>query len=153
MRPPTVADLPRLPYTERVVQEAMRLYPPAYALGRQAVGPCELGGYRLPAGATVLMSQWVMHRDPRFWERAEQFDPDRWARGFPAGVPKFAYFPFGGGPRLCIGNTFAMMESVLVLATIAQRFRFTLRTNRPVVPAPAFTLRPGGGIHAVLSAR
>jgi cytochrome P450 len=151
-RPPTVADLPRLQHTERIIQEAMRLYPPAYIFGREALTDTMVGDYPVPRGRTILMSQWVVHRDPRFWPRADEFVPDRWIDG-PAGLPKYAYFPFGGGPRLCIGNTFAMMETVLVLAAIAQRYRFTLVEGHPVVPWPTFTLRPQNGIKAVLARR
>jgi cytochrome P450 len=149
-RPPAVADLPRLAYAERVVLESMRLYPPAYAIGREAAAPCEVLGYPVPAGTTVFMSQWVMHRDPRFWHDPEKFDPDRWEGGLAQRLPRFAYFPFGGGPRLCIGNHFAMMEAVLVLATMAQRFRLTLVPGHPVVPWPSMTLRPRHGIQVVL---
>ena len=113
----------------------------------------ELGGYRLPRGMTVLMSEWVLQRDPRFWEEPLRFRPERWTPEMQQRLPRFAYFPFGGGPRRCIGDNFAMMEAVLVLATIAQRFRFSVTADRPVVPAPAFTLRPAGGIPTVLSAR
>jgi cytochrome P450 len=151
-RPPTVADLPHLRHTERVVQETMRLYPAAYIIGREALADCEIGGYPVPKGRTVMMSQWVVHRDPRYWERAEEFCPDRWTEAMP-NLPKYAYFPFGGGPRLCIGNTFAMMETVLVLASIAQKYRFTLVPDHPVVPWPIFTLRPRDGIRAVLTRR
>jgi len=149
-RPPTAADVPRLVYTGRVVQEVMRLYPPAYVMGRQAVAPCELAGYRLPAGATVLMSQWVTHRDPRWWDEPERFRPDRWADGLAKRLPRFAYFPFGGGPRLCIGAEFGRLEAVLVLAALAQRVRFALVPGPPVVPAPGITLRPGGKVEAVV---
>ena len=106
-RTPSVADLPRLRYTDMVVQEIMRLYPPAYVIGREAVETCELGGWRIPAGGTVLMSQWVVQRDPRFYDEPERFYPARWADGLAKRLPKYAYFPFGGGPRVCIGNTFA----------------------------------------------
>jgi cytochrome P450 len=149
-RPPTVADLPRLPYTDSIVHEVMRLYPAAYIVGRQSVGPCDLGRYRLPAATTVLMSQWVMHRDPRFWDEPERFRPERWANGLTQRLPKFAYFPFGGGPRVCIGNSFAMLEAALVLATIAQRFRFTRLPGPDVRPRPTITLRPDGGVELVL---
>lgn len=151
-RPPTVADLPRLRHTERIVQETMRLYSPAYVIGREALGDCVLGGYPVPRGMTIMMSQWVVHRDPRLWDRADEFLPDRWVDGL-QGLPKYAYFPFGGGPRLCIGNTFAMMETVLVLAAMAQRYRFTLVEGHPVIPYPTFTLRPQKGIKAVLARR
>jgi cytochrome P450 len=149
-RPPTAEDLPRLPYTERVVMETMRLYPAAYIMGRQAVAACELGGYLLPAGATVLMAQWILHRDPRWFDEPERFNPDRWADGLAKRLPKFVYFPFGGGPRLCIGASFAMLEACLVLATLAQRCRFSLVPGPPVRPAPAITLAPERGIHAVV---
>jgi cytochrome P450 len=152
-RLPTVEDLPRLPYTERAVLESLRLYPPAYTIGRESLEEVELGGYRMPRGTTVLMSEWVLQRDPRFWEEPLQFRPERWTPEMQQRLPKFAYFPFGGGPRTCIGNTFAMMEAVLVLATIAQRFRFTMVPGPPVAPAPAFTLRPAQSINAVLSRR
>lgn len=152
-RLPTVDDLPRLVYTERTIMEAMRLYPPAYTIGREAQEETELGGYRAPRGLTVLMSEWVVQRDPRFWDQPLRFQPERWSSAMQQRLPKFAYFPFGGGPRRCIGDTFAMMEAVLLLATIARRFRFTVAAKQPIVPAPAFTLRPAGGIPVVLSQR
>ncbi len=145
-RAPTAADLPNLRYTDMTVQEIMRLYPPAYAIGRQAIGPCTLGGYSVPAGGTILMSQWVMHRDPRYYDDPERFYPERWADGLAKRLPRYAYFPFGGGPRVCIGNTFALMELPLVLATIAQRFRFSLPPGPPVMPKPLLTLQPNGPI-------
>ncbi len=149
-RSPTPADLPHLAYTQRTVLEIMRLYPPAYMLGRQAVAPCELGGYSLPAKATVLMSQWLLHRDARWFDEPERFRPDRWADGLAKRLPKFAYFPFGGGPRQCIGNSFALMEAELVLATLAQRCRLTLAEGPPVLPLPGLTLKPSRGIEAVV---
>jgi cytochrome P450 len=149
-RAPTAADLPRLSFTERVVLEAMRLYPPVYAFGREALHDCEVLGYRIPARTTVFMSQWAMHRDPRWFAAPEKFDPDRWADGLAGRLPKFAYFPFGGGPRLCIGNTFALTEAVLVLAALARRFRFTLLPDQKVVPWPSMTLRPRYGVRVVL---
>src|SRR5262249_45767905 len=111
------------------------------------------GGYSVPRGMTLLMSQWVMHRDPRFFDAPEEFRPERWADGLAQHIPKYAYFPFGGGPRLCIGNTFALMESVLVLATIAQKYRFTAMPGHPIVPAGTFTLRPKHGVKTVLAGR
>ncbi len=152
-RAPTAADLPHLPYTDRVVQEVMRLYPPAYAIGRQAIQPCTIDGFTIPAGATVLMSQWVVHRDPRFFEEPERFYPSRWADGLARRLPRYAYFPFGGGQRLCIGNNFALMELSLVLATIAQRFRFTRPPGPPVLPRPQLTLQPDRPIWLKLQAR
>jgi cytochrome P450 len=152
-RPPTVADLPRLRYTDYVVCESMRLYPPVFAFGREALQACTLGGYEIPAGATVIMSQWIMHRHPRYFDNPEEFHPDRWANGLLQRISKYVYFPFGGGPRICIGNTFAMMEASLVLATLAQHYRFTLLPEPPVVPWPAVTLRPRHGILARLQKR
>lgn len=149
-RDPTVDDCPRLKYAEMVALEAMRLYPPAYVVGREALVDCAIGGYRIPRGTTVLMSQWVVQRDPQYFAEPEQFRPERWGEDALRNLPKFAYFPFGGGPRLCIGNTFAMMELVLVLAVLAQRFHFRLQPGAIVTPQPTFTLRPLPGIPGVI---
>jgi cytochrome P450 len=146
----TAADLPGLRYTEMVVKEAMRLYPPAWILGRQARSDCRIGGYRVPAGSLLQMSQWVVHRDRRYYDDPETFRPERWEAGRMDGLPKYAYFPFGGGPRVCIGNGFAMMEAVLVVATIAQRFRLALAPGQEVRPLPSMTLRPAAGMNVVL---
>ncbi len=145
-RLPTVADVDRLPYTTRVVTESMRLYPPAWLVGRRAVNEYSIGGYFVPPRSIVVMSQWIVHRDPRHYPEPERFDPDRWTPAFKAALPRFAYFPFGGGPRQCIGESFAWMELVLVLATIAQRWRFDLVPGHPVVPHAAVTLRPKYGM-------
>jgi cytochrome P450 len=145
-RLPTVGDLPHLRYTEHVVTEAMRLYPPAWGFGREARAACEIGGYAIPAGTTVIISPWVSHRDPRYFDKPTAFRPERWSGDFAATLPRFAYIPFGGGPRICIGNRFAMMEAVLVLATVAQRFRLEWQYDRPVVPLPSITLRPKDGV-------
>lgn len=152
-RPATVEDLPRLRLTEQVVMEAMRLYPPAWAIGREAVNDCAIGGYAVPAGATLYMSPWVIHRDPRHFESPTAFRPERWSGDLARRLPRFAYFPFGGGPRICIGNRFAMMEAVLILATIVQRFRLEWQRERPVVPFASITLRPNGGVWVRLVAR
>jgi cytochrome P450 len=152
-RPATAADLPRLPFAERVVQEAIRLYPPVYAFGRQSVQETEVMGYRVPRGWNVVMCQWVVHRDSRWFPEPERFDPDRWSDDRAARVPRYAYFPFGGGPRLCIGQAFALMESVLVLATVAREYHFTLDSSRPVAPQPLVTLRPRDGLRAPLRRR
>src|SRR5262249_27937488 len=117
-RPAAVQDLPRLKYAEGVVLEALRRYPPAYTIGREALAECVIGGYRVPRGTTILMSEWVVQRDPRWFHQPEEFHPERWEGDLAQRLPRYAYFPFGGGPRLCIGNTFALMETVLVLATI-----------------------------------
>jgi cytochrome P450 len=122
-------------------------------VGREAIEPCEVGGYRVPVGTTVYMSQWVVHRDPRFFDDPEAYHPGRWADGLAKRLPRYAYFPFGGGPRICIGNGFAMMESVLLLATIAQRFRLAPAPGAMIKPLPTMTLRPDGGIKMVLAQR
>jgi cytochrome P450 len=152
-RMPETQDLARLTYTEKVVREAMRLYPPAWGVARTALKDCEIAGFRIPAGANVVMSQWVMHRDPRFYSDPEKFDPDRWSPENTQRLPRFAYFPFGGGPRLCIGASFAMMEATLLLAAIAQRFRIRLVPGHPVIPVPSITLRPKNGIRVVVHRR
>jgi cytochrome P450 len=152
-RPVSAAAVPNLTYTEQVLLETMRLYPPAYAMGRESIEECTIGGYRIPAGSTVIMSQYVMHRDPRYFDRPEEFDPDRWSGGLPKRLPKYAYFPFGAGPRMCIGNTFAMLEAMLVVATVVPRFRFSLAPLPPVAPFPSVTLRPREGIHATIHER
>jgi cytochrome P450 len=152
-RDPTADDFPRLRYAEMVALEAMRLYPPAYLIGREAIRDCVIGGYRVRRGTTLLMSQWVVQRDPRFFTEPERFRPERWGEESIKALPHFAYFPFGGGPRLCIGNTFAMMEMTLVLAAIAQRFHFRLQPGARVEAVPTFTLRPAPGIPAEIVAR
>jgi cytochrome P450 len=152
-RTPTVADLPRLVYTERVLLESMRLYPPAFGFGRLAKVDCEIGGYRIPRGTTVIMVPWVTHRDGRWFEQPLEFLPERWAGDFAKRLPRYAYFPFGGGPRLCIGNQFAMMESTLVLATMLPRFHCELLPGAPMVPRPVVTLRPAHGVHVRLHKR
>jgi cytochrome P450 len=150
-RVPTADDIPRLPYTERVIQEAMRVYPPVYLIGREPLTDVELGGFRVKKGSTVFMSQWVSHRDPKYFDDPETFRPERWADGLAKRLPKYAYYPFGGGPRICLGNTFAMMEAVLLLATIGRRWRFTLEPGQTITPWPTITLKPRPGVMAVLT--
>jgi cytochrome P450 len=145
-RPPGVSDLPRLSYTEMVLSESMRLYPPAWVVGRRAIVDHELGGYRIPAGSILLLSQWITHRDARFFPDPLRFDPLRFTPEAVAARPKFAYFPFGGGPRVCIGEGFAWMEGVLLLAATAKRWRFVDAGGAPVRPAAMLTLRPRGGL-------
>jgi cytochrome P450 len=152
-RTPTASDLPQLRFTEQVVTEAMRLYPPAWGFGREALADCEIGGYTIPRGTTIIISPWVSHRDSRYFESATEFRPERWSGDFARQLPRFAYMPFGGGPRICIGNRFAVMEAVLILATVAQHFRLQSHDTRPVVPLPSITLRPKGGVSVRLVAR
>jgi len=145
-RAPSPGDYSRLTYTRRVVTESMRLFPPAWIIGRRAIDEYAIGEYRLPPRAIVFMSAYVMHRDGRFYDHPERFIPDRWTPEFEAARPKFAYFPFGGGARQCIGEQFAWMEGVLVLATIAQRWRLELDPDQRIVPQPLITLRSKYGM-------
>jgi cytochrome P450 len=145
-RAPGLADIPRLAYVEHVVTESLRLYPPAWAIAREAIEPLDLRGFHIAKGTQVWISQWVAHRDPRFFDDPDVFRPERWADGLAKRLPKFAYFPFGGGPRFCIGNAFAMMEATLLLATLTQRFRFEVAPGARVVPYPSITLRPRYGL-------
>lgn len=151
--PPTVENLPRLCYTRMVLAEAMRLFPPAWNIARRALEPYEVRGYRVPAGSLVFMSQYVVHRDPRFFPDPLRFDPRRWAPGEEAARPRFSYFPFGGGSRQCIGEHFAWMEGVLLLATFAQHWRPALVPGHPVAPKPSLTLRPRYGMRMLLERR
>jgi cytochrome P450 len=150
-RTPQLEDLPRLLYTDKVVKESMRLYPPAWSLARTVAKEIELAGYQLPVGSNVVMSPWILHRDFRFFEQPGHFNPDRWTADAAQHLPKFAYFPFGGGPRLCIGASFAMMEANLLLAAIAQRFRLRLVPGHPVAALPSITLRPRHGMRMSIS--
>jgi cytochrome P450 len=149
-RTPTADDLPRLPFTEKVVLEGMRLYPPAYAIGRQAGDGCVLGGYPIPKGGTIVTPQWVVHRDPRWWESPEEFRPQRWTEEMQQRLPKFAYFPFGGGPRVCVGNTFAMVEMVLALAVLASRWRLEWPAGAELAFRARMTLGPAGPVRMTL---
>jgi cytochrome P450 len=152
-RTPTVDDLPKLKYTSCILSESMRVYPPAWAMARLAIEDHELGGYPVPKGTGIAAAPWVVHRDARWYEDPERFIPERWESGdLLRQNPRFAYFPFGYGPRQCIGNTFALMEASLVLATIAQRFRFRLLPGRTVAPLASITLRPRHGLHVVAEA-
>jgi cytochrome P450 len=152
-RAPTLDDLPSLRYGGHVITESMRLYPPAWGMARVAIEDAEIGGYPIPKGCGVSLAQWSVHRDPRWFDAPLEFRPERWDGDLMKRLPRFAYFPFGGGPRQCIGNSFALMEATLLLATIAQRFRIRLVPGHPVVPMPTITLRPRYGIRATLEAR
>ena len=152
-RAPEVGDLQRLPYLQAVMNESLRLYPPAYILARTAIEPCQIGGYDMPVGATILISQWVTHRDPRFYDDPDTYRPERWLDGLMQRLPAGAYFPFGDGPRRCIGQGFALMEAAIVIAMVAQKFRLQLVPGHEVVPEPLVTLRPRQGIRMTLHAR
>ncbi|HEY7569698.1 MAG TPA: cytochrome P450 [Gemmatimonadaceae bacterium] len=146
-------SLARLPYTRMVLSEAMRLYPPAWGIGRRALGDVELGGFRMPAGSIIVLSPYLTQRDSRWFDDPQRFDPDRWLPERVAARPKFSYFPFGAGPRICIGEQFAWMEGVLLLAAIARRWRLRLLSQEPVQPQALITLRPKGGIPMRAEAR
>jgi len=137
-------DLPRLKLSRMVLEESMRLYPPAWAFARYAIAEDEIGGYSIAKGAYVLMFPATTHRHPDFWERPDVFDPERFEPSRAAGRHRFAYFPFGGGPRVCIGNQFVLTEAQLILATILPRYQFSLLPGANVVPEPLITLRPRG---------
>jgi cytochrome P450 len=152
-RTPTYDDLPNLTYTRMVLAESMRLYPPAWTLERMAVNDCEIGGYTIKANTLVLMSQYIAHRDPRWWPEPEKFDPMRWTPEAQTGRPKFAYFPFGAGTRICIGEQFAWMEGTLLLAAIAQRWKMRHDPTHVVEKDPLVTLRPKYGMRMTLTRR
>lgn len=152
-RAPSVADLPALRYAEMVFAEAMRLYPPAWIIGRRALGPFEAGGQVFAADTIALASQWVVHHDPRHFPDPFRFDPGRWTPEARAARPRFSYFPFGGGPRTCIGEPFAWMEGMLLLASLARRWRPALLPGQPVTLQPGITLRPRYGLPMRLEAR
>jgi cytochrome P450 len=152
-RLPTVDDFPCLRYTEMVITEVMRLYPPAWIMGRRALKDYQLGHYIVPAGSIVIMSEYVMHHDLRYFPDPFRFDPDRWTPEARASRPQFSYFPFGGGPRRCIGEGFAWMEAIMVLATLAQTWRLHHVPSHPVALQPLITLRPKHGMLMVLGNR
>jgi cytochrome P450 len=153
-RTPTPDDLHNLPYTEAVITEAMRVLPPVYLIGREATCDLELGGYLVRKGTTIFMCQWVSHRDPRYFgPDPEAFRPERGLDGLAKRIPKYAYYPFGGGPRVCIGNTFALMEAAILLATVGQRYKFTLAEDAVIDFSPQITLLPTFGVPAVLELR
>ena len=143
---PAFEDLPRLVYTERVVSESLRLYPPAWTIGRTARSQFRLFNYLVPKGALCIMSPYVTHRLPRFWPNPEKFDPERWTPEAREGRPRFAYFPFGGGPRTCMGESFVWTTVILVLATIARHWRLNHVEGEPVELLPHVTLRPRNGM-------
>lgn len=151
--PPTAADLPRLKYAEAVLNESMRLYPPGWAIGREVAEPFRLAGRELPTGVRIIISPYIVHRDERWFRDAQKFLPERWLDGSLAGLPPYAYFPFGGGQRMCIGKSFAMMEGTLLLAELARRFTLHPKPGFTPESLPAITLRPKHGLHLVLERR
>lgn len=145
-RSPTAEDLPKLVYNQAVIEEAMRLYPPAWAVSRNAVQEDEIGGYRIPKGSVVILCPYTTHRHPAFWDEPERFDPERFLGEQVPARPRYAYFPFGGGPRQCIGNNFAMIEAQIILATVLQRYSLRLVPRAVVETQPLITLRPRYGL-------
>jgi cytochrome P450 len=146
-------DIANLRYTRMVIEESMRLYPPAHTMARQPIAADEVLGHRIPAGAEILIVPWLLHRKPSLWENADRFDPERFAPERASSRPRFAYIPFGAGPRICIGAAFAMTEATLILATIAQRYRLHLKPDHPVEPQGLITLRPRYGLRMTLERR
>ncbi len=152
-RAPRHEDLANLHYARMVIEESLRLYPPAHTLAHQSVAADEVLGHRIPAGATVLIVPWLLHRKPALWERPDRFEPERFSPERSAARPRFAYIPFGAGPRVCIGAAFAMQEALIILATIAQRYRLHLKPGYPVEPQGLITLRPRYGLGMLLERR
>jgi cytochrome P450 len=150
---PTAEDIPKLQYAEKVLRESMRLYPPVWTMGRYVENDYHVGEYTIPAGSSILMSQYVMHHDPRYYEEPEHFNPDRWTAKFKTDLPRFSYFPFGGGIRGCIGEPFAWMEGILIIATIAQKWTMRLVPGQRIKLDPAITLRPKYGMKMKLIRR
>ena len=150
---PGFTHLEQLACTRRAIQESLRLYPPAWGFSRQALGDDEIGGYRIRRGSLVYLIPFVVHRRPKLWPDPERFEPGRFASLAEAERPRFAYIPFGGGPRGCIGSHFAMMEAQLIVAAIAQRFRIRLVAGQDIRPEPLITLRPAPGVRAFLEKR
>jgi cytochrome P450 len=151
--PASVSDLPNLNYTGMVIDEAMRLYPPVWAVGREAIADDEILGYRVLKGSNVLLSQWLAHHHPAFWENPSRFEPERFSAERAAGRPRYAFFPFGGGPRMCIGNLFALTEAQIVLATVAQKYRLRVPPDHAIELHPLVTLRPRYGVKVALEPR
>jgi len=150
---PAATELDQLPYTQAIIKESMRLYPPAWSIGREVVDSFKLGGCDLQPGNLIFLSQWSMHRDPRYFPAPEQFRPERWMNGEEQQLPQGAYFPFGDGPRACIGRGFALMEATLILATLARQFHFQLNAEFPIQPHPMLTLRPRPGMPMTVTRR
>jgi cytochrome P450 len=148
-RAPQFDDVPNLRYAEMILAEALRLYPPAWAIGRKAKNAFSLGGFEIPGQSICIMCPYLMHRDPRWFPEPQRFDPERWTAEARESRPKFVYFPFGGGARVCIGERFAWMEGVLVMAAIAQKWRLRLAPGQRVEPLPLITLRVKNGLRMI----
>ena len=152
-RTPMAEDLPNLKYTLIVFQEAMRLYPPLWMMSRAAIDTDEIGGYRVPPKSEILLLPYIAHRHPEYWEKPEEFYPEHFLPEKVKTRLRFAYFPFGGGPRQCIGNNFALMEAQLIIATVAQKYRLRLADEQKIEPEASVTLRPRGGVRMKLYRR
>ncbi len=152
-RTPQLTDLKDLTYTRMVIDETLRLYPSAWAIGRNAMEDDEIGGFRIPASFNIIVPIYIIHRDPSIWENPDDFVPERFAKENQKDLHKYAYFPFGGGPRFCIGNNFALMEMQIIVAMLVQRFRFKLQPGKTVEPAQLLTLRPKGGMPMTVTKR
>lgn len=152
-RSPQISDIPNLPYTNMVIKEAMRLYPVVWNVNAETSRECKIGNYQVPADCSIFVSQWIMHRSEKYFEDAQSFKPERWESDLEKQLPAGVYIPFGGGPRTCIGKNFALMEAVLLLTTIAQKFEINLVPNQTIIPAPTVTLQPKNGIKVSLKKR
>ena len=152
-RTPAPEDLQHMPFCDCVIRESLRLYPPAWLMPRLTIEDCEIRGYKIACGASVLVSPYVVHRDARYFSEPDRFHPDRWSEAFARSLPRFAYFPFGGGPRICIGNHFALLEAGLLLTMIIQRFRLEPADSAEIEPLPSITLRPKGPVRLKISRR
>ncbi len=152
-QPPAHEHLPKLQYTQAVIQETLRIYPPLWMTGRQPLKRCEIGGVSVPAGAMLMTSQWAVQRDPKLFTNPEEFRPERWLGDETANLPRCAYFPFGAGPRVCIAQNFAMMETMIILAVIVSKYRIEISSGQNITPCPTMTLRPPKGVRVLIHNR